>query len=154
MNGIEQAQLTDGVTNILEKMAFVLCEDAEEPRWDNDDYQEHVYLTLQGGGEHAAVLLSADQPFLVELASSILGVMPDDLGAEQAGMALLELGNVVAGEVVQILGGAFVEYDLSLPKAIAATDLGSLPGSLGAAECRSCVESDDGYLRVLVAAIS
>lgn len=149
MTTLDQTALTSDIINILERMAFVLCEDAEEPRFDPSDYREHVCIEMGSANDKVLVHLSGDSGFLSELASSMLGLIPEEVRpSEQGRQALLELGNVVGGDVVHLLGGETVEFDLGLPKSIEEKPLKKAEEKLGEPISLCCLESEDGYLRV------
>lgn len=145
---LEARQLTLDVVGVLEQMAFVLCEEAEEPRHDLSDYCEHVKVTVDGDEHALACLISGNQGFLAEFAASMLGLDEDEVEPDKQGReALQELGNVVGGEVVRILGGEHIEFDLGLPESITAKDATKLQKQLPeVVSC--CLESDEGFVRV------
>ena len=151
MTTLDQATLTSDMVNILERMAFVLGEAAEEPRLDPSDYREHVRIEMASVNDKFLVHLSGDSGFLSEVASSMLGVLPEEVHpGEQGRQALLELGNVVGGAVVRRLGGETIEFDLGLPASIEETLLVKMEKKLGEPVALGCLESEDGYLRVAV----
>ena len=82
MTIIDQHRLARDLVNTLESTACVLCEEAEEYRNDLDDYCAHVRVNVRGDGRHTIVNLSGDHGFLVEFASSMLGVMTDEVDLE------------------------------------------------------------------------
>ncbi len=151
MTTIDQHRLARDLVSTLESTACVLCEEAEEYRNDLDDYCAHVRVNVRGDGRHTIVNMSGDHGFLVEFASSMLGVMTDDVDLEQQGVsALLDFGHVAGGEVIRVLGGEQAEFDLGPPETISRDDLAAFEATHGEPSTLICVESDDGFLRVSV----
>lgn len=120
--GIASVELTSRAMTALEQMLFVLAEPVE------DDPEEllprcthHVAVTFESGEMFGILHLSADETFLIGLASSMLGVEESEVRVEPHGVgALLEFANVLGGQVVLLLGGRHVEFRLTLPTPVAA----------------------------------
>ena len=69
-------------------------------------------------------MLSATDGFLVELASSILGVEATEVDSDKEGKdALDELANIVGGSVILELGGEDQYIKYGLPSALDESDL-------------------------------
>lgn len=119
---IASVELNSRAMTTLEQMLFVLAEPVE------DDPEEvlprcthHASVAFESGNKQGVLHLSSDPTFLVELASSLLGLEPSEVDADKQGLgALLELANVLAGQVVLMLGGRHVEFRLSLPTQVQA----------------------------------
>ncbi len=151
MTIIDQQRLALDLVKSLESMASLLCEEAEEYRNDLDDYCAHVRVNVRGDGRHTIINLSGDSGFLVEFASSMLGVMTDEVDLELQGVsALLDFGSVASGEVIRVLGGERAEFDLSPPETISRDELAAFEAKHGEPSTLICVQSDDGFLRVSV----
>ena len=90
--------------------------------------------------------LAASEGFICELASSILGVEPEDVDPAIEGEdAIKELANIVGGSAILKLGGEKCEYSLHLPELIQASDLPSSDNNT-----QVCfVESEGELLKVI-----
>ena len=143
---IDHDALTGVVVEALERMAFVLADEHL-----GDDQSEglaervEIRLSRQEDGAEGRIRLAANEMFALELGSSLIGDEPDEVDLATIGRpALLELANVIGGEVVRLLGGTDVPFKLGLPAAIDA-DV-EVEGS-----AKTCLVTDlDGRLDVAV----
>ncbi len=120
MNTLNSEVLQNMATEALERTAFVLADpfDANEAR---AEAMPSFYAGIQySGSECGAIQLAASEDFIRELASSILGVEPDEVDPNGVGSdALRELANIVGGSVILNLGGVDHNFALGLPESIA-----------------------------------
>ncbi len=125
MNAIDGARLTSLTTSALETVAFVAVDigTSDQPH----EFARHGEIQFHGQGAHGRLSLSASDGFLAELASSMLGVEPEEVDALRDGQAaLLELLNIVAGEVIVELGGQEEAIKLGMPASTAAPMTGEI----------------------------
>ena len=124
MTVLTPGRIGELVVVALERTAFVLVDVV-----DNDRVKEltppkqHTRVEFSGA-ECGAIILSATDGFLIELASSILGVEASEVDSEQEGKdALSELANIVGGSVILELGGEDRYIKYGLPGEIEESDL-------------------------------
>ena len=104
MNEELRETIIDGFTDVIEKMAFMFIEEAEEDEMDADGA---LVATMSFTGDHSGSLTLALSPATAnELASNVIGV--DD--------ALRELLNVTCGNLLTGHYGEEPVFDLSVPK--------------------------------------
>ena len=146
MSQLTSQRIGQLVIDALERTAFVLAEtvDAgEAAQLPKPTYFSRIVYTGPTQGE---VLLAASDGFVRELASSILGVEPEDVDAEIEGQdAIKELANIVGGSTILELGGVDCQYSLELPELLDGSSTPE-PGDSGAA---SFVESEGELLKVV-----
>ena len=149
MTTIASHDLANTIVIALERMAFVLTEEvdaAEAAQLFPPTF--HAKIAFSGPAGAGSIFLSASEGFIIEMSSSMLGMEPEEveddietLGAE----AIRELANVVGGEIIVMLGGKEVEFQLGLPESCTA-DAVQRTGVSG-----SChLESDGELLEVYV----
>ncbi len=98
------------------------------------------------GPSEGQLILAASEGFLRELASSILGVEPEEVDPDQHGKdAIKELANILGGSAVLELGGAECHYSLNLPELIECSEAPE-PGAQGAV---CFVETEGEILKVI-----
>ena len=97
------------------------------------------------GVANGLIVLSANEPFVIELASSLLGVDEEDVNSQIEGCdALNELANIIGGSVILDLGGAEHHYEYGLPKSVTGSELPSeTPDTV-----KCYLESESGILSV------
>jgi hypothetical protein len=119
MSNISSNQLAALVTDALERTAFVVvdpCDEADGTTPPPDALHARIAYT---GAEPGEVFVSASPGFLVELASSLLGVDEDDVALEAEGMdGLRELTNILGGSVLVAIGGEDHRFSLGLPEVL------------------------------------
>lgn len=146
MSQLTSQRIGQLVIDALERTAFVLAEtvDAgEAAQLPKPTYFSRIVYTGPTQGE---VLLAASDGFVRELASSILGVEPEDVDAEIEGQdAIKELANIVGGSTILELGGVNCQYSLELPELLDGSSIPE-PGDSGAA---SFVESEGELLKIV-----
>lgn len=150
MEALELESVTCSIIEILERMAFVLAEPAEESLAELEpEWVCHAEIRFGEAADGGRAYLSATEGFLREFASSMLGLEPGEIDFEKEGCnALLEMANVCAGELVILLGGAEEYFQLSLPEFVDAAV--PFEGQAGSPEVEAVVKSEDGILRVAV----
>ena len=109
-----QETIIDSFTDVIEKMAFMFVEEAEE---DETDADGALKAEMQFSGAHSGFLVIAiSHETADELASNVLGVDPDDENIEELrNDALRELLNVTCGNLLTAHYGEEPVFDLSVP---------------------------------------
>ena len=135
--------LTNVISKVLETMFFVFLEPQPETLSQGSDFVG-AKVVVKGPGFSCALEFMAQYGLLQEIASDFLGLDRDQASLEQCQDVLKEIGNMVAGNLVNICDPE-AQYKLGIP-----TFSGS---SLTAAELDGCVEkfaygSDNGILLV------
>jgi chemotaxis phosphatase CheX-like protein len=126
----------------LERIAFVVTDPLDLPP--DHDPDRHASISFDSEGLCGDIYLSADDIFLGELASNLLGVDEDEVSDEERHQALTELANIVGGEIIVALGAAEDDFRLGLPQRVE-----GLPSETSEMR-RASVESDSGLLHVRV----
>lgn len=142
MTDLNPDRMAELAIEALERTAFVLAEPAE-----SEDEFKPAYFARVGftGAAEGHVVLAADGGFVSELASSMLGVEPEEVAPDTEGQqALNELANIVGGSVIIDLGGEKADYKYGLPEQIGPTDA----GATNAGSVSGLVASEEGHLRV------
>jgi len=147
MKELTSEEITELITIILEKIAFIFVEPAESEVDEANLF--HSKISYLAAEESADLYISASQELVTELASNMLGVDADDVDAEVEGVqALNEFANIVCGEVIHALGGENVAFSQGIPEHVLAIE--SSPDAKLCTE--SAMESEDGEpLRIIVA---
>lgn len=115
MNALTDDSLVEKIDNVLETMCFVMADpigagDLEETP------PMQAWIRYHNATECGCVQLSATLGFVQEAASGLLGVDSDDISSESEALeTLLELANVIGGEVVSLLGGEEVFFEMGIP---------------------------------------
>lgn len=139
---LQAGRLAELTITVLERTAMVLA-DPHEPDGSGAPLSRSARIRYSGPNS-GQVVLSASDGFLIELASSLLGVERDEVNLNEQGEdAIKELANIVGGSVVMELGGEWCTYSLGLPSVMGG-DQAPLPPT--AVEC--WVESEGELLRV------
>lgn len=112
------------VVDALERTAFVLVDVVDEERVKELCPPNRHSRVQFSGAEFGTIVLSATDGFLVELASSILGVEATEVKPDNEGKdALCEMANIIGGSVILELGGEDQYIKYGLPCAIEESDL-------------------------------
>jgi len=144
MNEFSADRLAEMVIAALERTAFVLAEPADADRVKSLPAPAHAAVIRYTGPKSGSVRLEATDGFLREVASSLLGVEPDEVNVEKDGLDVIrELANIVGGSVILELGGDACPFSLGLPEVVAVS------GSAGSSDCVCHIESDGEHLRVV-----
>ena len=115
MMKLEPNDLIAKVDNALETMCFVMA-DAIDPDEIDDAPSLRAWIQFHNESESGCVELAATLGFVQEVGSGLLGIDMDEISEDQhAQDVLLELANVVAGEVVNLLGGENTLFELGIP---------------------------------------
>lgn len=124
MTNLTTDRIGELVVDALERTAFVLVDVVDDERVKElPPPSRHVRVQFSGAA-CGAIVLSATDGFLLELASSILGVEATEVTPEKEGKdALGELSNIVGGSVILELGGEDQYIKYGLPSAINESDL-------------------------------
>ena len=120
MNNLTASRIGELVVEALERTAFLLADTIDEVEAaELPAATRFARITFSGAAE-GSIVLSASEGFVQELASSLLGVEPDQVDPDNEGRdALNELANIVGGSVILQLGGAEKQYQYGLPRALA-----------------------------------
>ncbi|MCH8344362.1 MAG: chemotaxis protein CheX [Planctomycetes bacterium] len=146
MNQLDADRLAKLAIQTLERTAFVLAESISAEEAANMPQPTRYSRIAYTGPSCGEVFLAASEGFIRELASSILGVEPDEIDLETQGPdALKELANIVAGSVTLELGGAECRLSLGLPELADSSDMPSV-----ADQGQQCfLESEGELLKVM-----
>lgn len=124
MSDLNAQRIAELTITALERTAFVLAEPAED---DADLPPARHFARIEySGPDHGHVYIAASDGFVRELASSLLGVEPDEIDPAQCEDALRELANIIGGSVVLELGGTDRLLSLGLPENVAKADVPAL----------------------------
>lgn len=146
MNELNSERLATLVTEALERTAFVISEPISQE--DATEYPKLTHFTKirYHGPTIGHVHLAASEGFVRELASSLLGVEPENISPDKEGKdALTELANIMGGSVILDMGGENCEFSLGLPESINSSD--AADSSEGEASCY--LDSEDELLRII-----
>ena len=131
MNNLDSSTLQAIVTDALERTAFVVADPIDGI--DADEGVSNFAFVAFSGPINGKVIVGASEGFLRELASSLLGVEPDEVDPDAEGDdALRELANIIGGSVVTAFGGEINNFSLGLPER---TDTDSVPDDGAALQC-------------------
>ncbi|QDV04523.1 hypothetical protein Poly30_00140 [Planctomycetes bacterium Poly30] len=115
MNLLTEDSLVEKIDNVLETMCFVMADSIGTGEL-SDPPPIRAWITYGNESERGCVQLAATFGFIQEAASGLLGVDSDDITSEgEALETLLELANVIGGEVVSLLGGEDVFFEMGIP---------------------------------------
>ena len=107
MSQLTSQRIGQLVIEALERTAFVLAETVDAGRAAELPKPIHFSRIVYTGPTQGEVHLAAIDGFVRELASSILGVEPEEVDTETQGQdAIKELANIVGGSTILELGGA------------------------------------------------
>ena len=128
MSQLNADRLAKLAIQTLERTAFVLAEAVSAEEAANMPQPNRYSRIAYTGPSCGEVFLAASEGFIRELASSILGVEPDEIDLETQGSdALKELANIVAGCITLDLGGEVCCLSLGLPELADSSDMPSVP---------------------------
>ena len=141
MTQISPDRLCELTSEALERTAFVMVDQVDADEADAVSPTRFSRLKLTADAWTGSVVLGADNEFLREVASSLLGIDEDDVDDDEQGNdVLLELANIIAGSVSLELGGNKVHIGMGLPEV--------LPNFTPPATEPARLEGDGGYLCV------
>ncbi|MEQ9616855.1 MAG: chemotaxis protein CheX [Phycisphaerales bacterium] len=125
MSTITPSTLAELVVDALERTAFLLT-DAMPPEAQDEFDRPTWFSTIDYHGAFTgSVYLAASEGFVRELASSLLGIEPEDVDMVNQGRdAINELANIVGGSVTLELGSDTQQFSLGLP---AKAESGEIP---------------------------
>lgn len=99
MTVLSSDTLIEATVNALERTAMVLAEPANDA--DNHEPVTAYARIAYSGPSSGTLTLAATDGFLCELASSLLGVEPDEVAAGEQGLdALKEMANILGGSII------------------------------------------------------
>lgn len=115
---ITSERLVEIVTEALERTCFLVSDPSDqEALVDRGHRLARSAAIRYSGPDSGDVHVLASDGFLQELASSMLGVEPEEIDLEVEGRdAIRELANILGGSVILELGGDNCEYRLGLPE--------------------------------------
>ncbi|MHC4974981.1 MAG: chemotaxis protein CheX [Planctomycetota bacterium] len=115
----------------LERTAFVMADHVSAEEAADLPVPTHFAAIGYSGPESGSIHLGASKGFLLELASSILGMDPDAIDPLSEGLdALSELANIVGGGVILDMGGDSTYFKLGLPQRVAEDASSSQDGAV------------------------
>jgi chemotaxis protein CheY-P-specific phosphatase CheC len=124
MTAITSDKLGELVVEALERTAFLISDPIDSD--DASSYGEPTWFSTIAyhGGSKGEIYLSATEGFVLELASSLLGVDADEVDLQTQGRdAINELANIVGGSVTLELGNETSQFSLGLPESASADQL-------------------------------
>jgi len=153
MTAIFSDELAMLAIQALERTAFVLVDAVESEGdhvWTEEESAACKCARIRYSGPHSGeIVLAASRGFILELASSLLGVEPDEVSVDTEGQdALKELANILGGSVLVELDGEHVDYRLEVPETCTIADWPS--GCETWAHSR--LASEDEWLEIIWAA--
>ena len=116
---VEQKDIvSDVVCDVLEKMAFMFGEPAQENEARDIDGDAGILVAMKfTGDQEGSLALAAPDGLCLELAAHMLGLEVEDPEAmDKAKDAFKELLNVACGNILTTLAGAEPVFDLSVPE--------------------------------------
>ena len=118
MNTITPDALLSLVTAALERTCFLITDPSTAERCASRGEPLSFNARIRHSGPtNGWVSVHASEGFVRELASSLLGVEPDQVEPGVEGRdAIRELANILGGSVVTAVGGEVSEYRLGLPE--------------------------------------
>lgn len=118
MNIPEPNRLADLTIEALERTAFVLADPAESTPNLSDLSSRAIGARIKyAGEENGEFFLFASEGFVIELASGLLGVEPEEVDLSVHGDdALRELSNILGGSLILELGAEQRPISLGLPE--------------------------------------
>lgn len=146
MSQLTSQRIAELVIEALERTAFVLAESVDAGRAAQLPAATCFSRIYYTGPDQGQLFLAASEGFVRELASSLLGVEPEDVDPVVEGEdAIKELANIVGGSTILELSGVDCHYSLKLPELVEAPEMPE-PGDRGAA---CFVESEGELLQVV-----
>ena len=127
MTAIFSDELAMLAIQALERTAFVLVdavENEEGHEWSAEEAATYTFARIcYHGPSSGQIVLAASHGFVIELASSLLGVDPDEIDVDVEGTdAMKELANILGGSVLVELDGEHVDYRLQVPESCGVSD--------------------------------
>ena len=124
MSSIPSNRMAELVVEALERTAFLLADAMPPEACDEFDRPEWFSSIGYSGTANGQVHLAASEGFIRELASSLLGIEPDEVHMESQGRdAINELANIVGGSITLELGSDTHPFALGLPEASSIDDM-------------------------------
>ncbi len=115
MNLLNPDDLITKVDNALETMCFVMADAIDLDALEKTP-SLRAWIVFKNEMECGCLELAATFGFVQEVGSGLLGIDTDEIEeGELAQGVLLELANVIAGEVVSLLGGEEIFFELGIP---------------------------------------
>ena len=113
---VDPHALSETIEELLERMAFLFLDPAEEDDFDDfDGPMSHARVAFSGEMQGSLDVYMADEK-AAELAANMLGEDDaDDIGEEERADALRELANVICGHAITVTGGEMVSCEISPP---------------------------------------
>lgn len=106
------------VTEVLEQLAFVFADGAEHDELPGElSTAVAVSMGIRGAGV-GRLIVASGLPVCQELAGNLLGSDPEESTNEQSTFALMELVNVLCGQLLTELAGTEPVFDLDPPEPI------------------------------------
>lgn len=106
------------VTDVLEQLAFVFADYAERGELPAEmESAIAVRMGIRGAATGQLTVISGPDVCL-ELASNLTGEAPEDINGEVATQALMELANVLCGQLLTEIAGVEPVFDLDPPESI------------------------------------
>ena len=117
MTDVTATRLAELAVEALERTAFLISDPMPPEAAHEFDRPSWFSTITYHGSAKGALHLSASDGFVRELASSLLGVEPEEVDMQTHGRdAINELANIVGGSVTLELGSDTQQFSLGLPE--------------------------------------
>ncbi|MEM1355080.1 MAG: chemotaxis protein CheX [Planctomycetota bacterium] len=106
------------VPEVLEQLAFVFADPAEADELPGGLEQGFAVRVKINGAATGSLTVVSGRDICAELAANLTGDDPEDVEPESAEMALMELANVLCGQLLTRVAGVEPVFDLEAPTAL------------------------------------
>lgn len=138
--------LQNATITALERTAMVFAEPASDA--DKATKPTRFARIRYSGPSTGTLTLAANDEFVREVASSLLGVDASEVSVEKDGVeALKEMANILGGSVIVAMSGDTCNFSLGLPEVVQATSAQSPADARTSAQCT--VAAENSVLRVV-----
>ena len=112
-------QLCEAFAEVLEKMAFLFCDEADKDELPSDS-RSHLMVKISFRGPVVGTLMvTVPHEVCSDLAINVMGLDDDEqVDDEQARDALKELANVTCGHMLTAIAGSEPVFDLTVPQIV------------------------------------
>ncbi len=112
--------ISDTVIGMLEESAFIFSDPVDEITVTKDMKSKMLgYCIKYTSPKSGTIAVFADKEVATMIAANMTGLEEDDpMAEEEAGNALQEFTNIIAGHIITELHGTELVFDLGIPEAI------------------------------------
>ncbi|MEZ6002572.1 MAG: chemotaxis protein CheX [Planctomycetota bacterium] len=111
---IPKNEMDQRVVQMMERMCFVLVDPMDEDHGAAANHRANI--DFWGDQCRGNVSIEASDGFLLEVASSLLGLEPEDLDDSDCSAAIKELANMTCGELLELMGAEDKTLHCGLPE--------------------------------------